>query len=54
MGLNIAVADRKERNQAHLCMVCVNLVQAKREQSILGTNIKPLVALIQQHGLGLK
>lgn len=35
-------------------MVCVNLVQAKGEQSILGPDINPVVALIQQHGLGLK
>ncbi len=40
--------------QAYLSVVCVNSVQAKGEQTILGPNIKPLVALIQQHGLGLK
>lgn len=40
--------------QAYLSVVCVDLVQAKGEQSILGPNINPPMALVQQHGLGLK
>ena len=40
--------------QAYLSLVSVNPVQAEGEQGILGTDVKPLVALIQQHGLRLK
>lgn len=39
---------------AYLSGVRVNPVQAQGEQSVFGPDIKPLVALVQQHGLGLK
>lgn len=54
MGVSLFLTGSEGWKQAYLSVVCVDLVQAKGEQGILGPNIKPPMALIQQHGLGLK